>query len=108
MDVLTYPKTMTWHLTRQIKNEQNTIIESVSFEPENLRVHLTDGRVLSVPLDWFPLLQTSSQLDKERFQIHDDGSSILWKEIGQQITLRELLMGADPCEQCWYRVSYYK
>jgi DNA mismatch repair protein MutH len=108
MEVITYPKSMTWHLDHQTQKELNIIITCVRFERESLHVYLSDGRVIGVPLNWFPLLVESTQLERDFFQIHDNGSSIIWPEIGQQITLRELLKGANPCEQCWFRISYFK
>ncbi len=108
METLVYPKSMTWHLTRRIRDRKAAVMESIQFATGMIQVFLKDGRILSVPLDWFPLLENASETQRNDFQIHGDGMVVTWQEIGEQITLGDFLAGSDPCEQCWFRVSYFK
>jgi hypothetical protein len=108
METLVYPKSTTWHLTRPAQVRKPAAIEAIRFASEMMQVFFEDGRTLSVPLDWFPELEIASQSQRDDFQIHGEGMVVSWPEIGLQVTTRDLLAGTDPCEQCWFRVSYFK
>lgn len=71
------------------------LAKSVVFHDDLMMVYLTDGRIISVPVLWFPLLHTATPAQLERFEIGGGGISIHWPEIDEDISVAGLLSGAD-------------
>ncbi len=59
-----------------------------------IEVHLTDGRVISVPIIWFPLLHEATTEQREYYEI-GGGTSLHWEEIDEDISVAGLLAGGD-------------
>jgi hypothetical protein len=53
-------------------------IHQVQFDDKNMRVELTDGRVISVPLWWIPTLYNATPQEREKFSISRDRAMIVW------------------------------
>ncbi len=60
-----------------------------------MEVHLTDGRIISVPILWFPLLHEATPEQRDRYEIGGGGVSVHWPEIDEDISVAGLLAGAD-------------
>ena len=71
------------------------LAKSVEFDQEMMRVIFTDGRVLSVPLQWFPALRRASQQQRERYEIAGGGISLHWPDLDEDLSVAGLLAGAD-------------
>lgn len=72
------------------------LAKAVDFDQEAMRVVFTDGRVLSVPLQWFPLLHRATHEQRERYEIGGNGISLHWPELDEDLSVAGLLAGADP------------
>jgi hypothetical protein len=70
--------------------------QSVSFDSERLTVRLRDGRDLSVPLTWFPLLERASPEQRTHWRLIGDGEGIHWEGLAEDISVPRLL--GLPCE----------
>lgn len=70
----------------------------VSFTEDDLVVHLEDGRVVSVPLEWFPRLRDASKRKRASWRLIGRGIGIHWPEIDEDISVRGLLMPNVPVE----------
>lgn len=70
---------------------QPTAIARVTFTDPYMDVHLTDGRILRVPLSWFPVLQKASRADREQVEIDSDGESLHWEHLDEDIHIETLL-----------------
>lgn len=64
---------------------------SAGVEPERLRVELTDGREISVPLDWFDWLVGATDDQRQDFKIVEDGAGIWWEPLEDGISVPSLL-----------------
>jgi hypothetical protein len=73
----------------------SALANSVRFDGEMMHVSLTDGRIISVPIIWFPLLQKANLSQRENCEIHGGGISLHWPEIDEDISIAGLLDGAD-------------
>ena len=73
----------------------NALAKSVDFDSEMMRVTLTDGRVLGVPLQWFPALQRATLEQRLRFEIAGGGISLHWPDLDEDLSVAGLLAGAD-------------
>jgi len=68
---------------------------TVEFTDEMMEVHLTDGRVIGVPIIWFPLLRDATVEQREHYEIGGGGVSIHWPDIDEDLSVAGLLAGAD-------------
>ena len=58
-----------------------------------LTVNLMDGRLISVPLVWFPRLLHADQDQRERYELSGDGTGIHWDDLDEDISVEGLLLG---------------
>ena len=78
------------------------IAQSVEVSECDLVVRLTDGRVLSAPLVWFPRLHSASPATRKTYELMGNGVAIHWPELDEDISIIGLLAGNASAE---YRVS---
>ncbi len=64
----------------------------VEFLEDALIVHLTDGRSISVPLEWFPRLRDASAEDRASWRLISRGIGIHWDRLDEDISVRGLLV----------------
>lgn len=65
---------------------------AVSFTEHILHVVLADGRELSAPLAWFPLLQKATPKQRQNWRLIGDGIGIHWESIDEDISIESLLL----------------
>lgn len=63
----------------------------IRFEGDKFWVDLSDGRVLGVPLSWFPILQEATPEQRQRFYLSSRG--LHWEELDEDISVEGLLVG---------------
>jgi hypothetical protein len=71
------------------------LAQSVKFDDEMMHVRLTDGRIISVPLVWFPLLRDATPEQRAQCEIGAGGLSLHWPEIDEDLSVAGLMAGAD-------------
>ena len=71
------------------------LAKSVKFKDEMMEVSLTDGRIVSVPIIWFPLLHEATPEQREHYEIRGGGASLHWEEIDEDISVAGLLAGGE-------------
>ncbi len=64
---------------------------AVEFDDNSMRVDLSDGRSLSVPLAWFPRLLNATPAQRAKFVISRQGMH--WEELDEDISVAGLLAG---------------
>jgi hypothetical protein len=64
---------------------------SVRFDEDSMWVDLSDGRVLGVPLAWFPSLLDGTVAQREAVRISPRG--LHWDELDEDISIAGLLEG---------------
>lgn len=65
---------------------------------DELRVSLTDGRWLSVPIVWFPRLANAAPADRADYELLGDGEGIHWPQVDEDISVAGLLAGQTSVE----------
>ena len=68
---------------------------SVEFTDEMMQVSLTDGRVLSVPLVWFPILYCATPEERGQCEIGGGGRGLHWPDLDEDLSVAGLMAGAD-------------
>lgn len=72
--------------------------ESVTITNDTLTVELSDGRSLSVPLDWFPRLVHATQAERKSWRLIGRGRGIHWDLLDEDIGVDGLLAGKPSGE----------
>lgn len=63
----------------------------VKFDDNSMWVSLSDGRVLGIPLAWFPRLLVASSAQRNQFELSVSG--IHWDELNEDISVAGLIAG---------------
>ena len=71
------------------------LAQAVAFDENMMHVSLTDGRVVSVPLVWFPRLSAATPSQLELCQIGAGGRGLHWNELDEDLSVAGLMAGAD-------------
>ena len=66
---------------------------ALNFSKEFMDVHLEDGRMIRVPLDWFPRLQRASETQRKKFKWQDGHRAMHWPSVDEDISIHGLLKG---------------
>lgn len=73
----------------------SALAQSIEFDEEMMHVRLTDGRIISVPLIWFPLLRDATPEQRAQYEIGGGGTSLHWPQIDEDLSVAGLMAGAD-------------
>ncbi|HEX7721722.1 MAG TPA: DUF2442 domain-containing protein [Pyrinomonadaceae bacterium] len=71
------------------------LAKSVDFDEEMMHVTLTDGRRISAPIIWFPLLVKATPDQRSKCEIGGGGTSLHWPALDEDLSVAGLLAGAD-------------
>lgn len=71
------------------------LAQSVEFSDDMMHVFLADGRTISVPIIWFPLLYRATPEQRMRYEIGGGGVSLHWPEIDEDLSVAHFMAGAD-------------
>jgi hypothetical protein len=70
----------------------------VKVTDDTLSVELSDGRTISVPLDWYPRLTHATETERNNWRIIGRGHGIHWEDIDEDISVEGLLAGRPSGE----------
>jgi hypothetical protein len=71
---------------------------SVWLGETSFTVELSDGRSISVPLEWYPRLRHESAKERENWKIEGQGYGIHWPDLDEDISVEGLLAGRRSME----------
>lgn len=80
-------------------------VEDVKVTEDTLTVELSDGRTISVPLEWFPRLVYAAPEERNNWRLIGGGHGIHWKDVDEDISVEGLLTGKPSGES---RASFKK
>lgn len=66
----------------------------VQFTDDAVSVNLRDGRVITVPLVWYPRLLNATASQRKNWKIAGGGYGIHWPDIDEDLSTEGLLRGA--------------
>jgi Protein of unknown function (DUF2442) len=66
---------------------------NVRTDEYSLIVELSDARVISVPLVWFPRLFNASPEERAEYELVGDGIGIHWPRVDEDLSVAGLLRG---------------
>lgn len=73
-------------------------VSKVAVTDDLLSVQLRDGRIISVPLSWYPRLQQASKQERENWEIGPDGYEIHWPDVDEDLSTESLLLGVPAAK----------
>lgn len=71
------------------------LAKSVEFDDAMMRVMLTDGRLIGVPLAWFPTLRDATPEQRSHYEIGGGGIGLHWPDLDEDLSLAGLMAGVD-------------
>ena len=74
------------------------IAVNVKVTADALVVDLRDGRVVSVPVGWYPRLAAATSAERRRWELIGPGIGIHWPAIDEDISVEALLLGLGSNE----------
>jgi len=69
-------------------------VKGVQITEDTVSVSLMDGRIISVPLAWYPRLFNATPEQRNNWQICGGGYGIHWVDIDEDLSTEGLLRGA--------------
>lgn len=69
-------------------------VQSVEFSDGSMSVSLRDGRVISVPLAWYPRLLNATPVQRRNWEVAGGGFGIHWPDVDEDLSAEGLLRGA--------------
>lgn len=69
-------------------------VKDVRFTRDTLVVDLTDGRSVSVPLAWYPRLQSATPAQRTNWKVSGAGFGIHWPDVDEDLSVDGLLRGS--------------
>ena len=61
------------------------------FDEERMFTLLSDGRVIGVPLDWFPRLLNAPENLRDKYELWRSGKWIHWEELDEDLSVDAML-----------------
>jgi hypothetical protein len=77
---------------------QKTKIVDVTVTDDSLTVDLADGRIVSVPVEWYPRLARGTLQEQKNWRLIGRGAGIHWSDLDEDISLENLLLGQPSGE----------
>ena len=77
-------------LTVEIEIPETT---TLTVTKDTLTAQLTDGRVISVPLAWYPRLVHATQEERNNWEIFGGGRFFHWPDLDEDLSIEGLLGG---------------
>jgi hypothetical protein len=65
----------------------------ITFDKDNFSVSLADGRILIVPLAYFPRLMNAPVKKLKKYELSGGGTGIHWEALDEDISVEGLLLG---------------
>lgn len=67
------------------------IFISVAFDNENISFHLSDKRIVTIPLNWIPKLENATSAIRENYILREH--FVFWEDVDEIIGVKNLLNG---------------
>jgi Protein of unknown function (DUF2442) len=69
-------------------------VKNVYFTEETVSVDLMDGRIITVPLVWYPRLLNATPDQRANWEVCGGGYGIHWEDIDEDLSTEGMLRGA--------------
>lgn len=73
-------------------------IQGVAVTDGTLSVSLSDGRLVAVPISWYPKLSHARPEHREKWELIGQGRGIHWEELDEDISAENIIFGQPSGE----------
>ena len=77
--------------TLSVVSPTSVLALDVRFTDDAMTVTLSDGREVSVPLEWFPRLRDATPKQRKNWRLIAKGIGIHWEDVDEDIAVSTLL-----------------
>ena len=70
----------------------------VAITDDSLTVNLSDDRIISVPLAWYPRLLHGSQDERNNWRLTGSKEGIHWPDLDEDISIKNIILGQPSGE----------
>lgn len=74
-------------------NFPEMIAVGVFFTDDSIRLQLSDGREVKVPLEFYPVLAKATEKERKNFKIIGMGTGIHWPDLDEDISVEGIVLG---------------
>uniref|UniRef100_UPI003BB6AA9A DUF2442 domain-containing protein n=1 Tax=Endozoicomonas sp. ALC013 TaxID=3403076 RepID=UPI003BB6AA9A len=67
--------------------------QNIQFTDSELIVTLLDGRVIHIPIPWFPTLADATEKQRANWEVLGEGDGIYWPELDEDLSVEGLVKG---------------
>jgi hypothetical protein len=67
------------------------LARDIRFDDDMMHVELADGRVIGIPLEWFPSLRDATPEQRNNWRLIGPGVGIHWESLDEDISVAGLL-----------------
>src|SRR5260221_10811468 len=72
----------------------------VTFDDNMLHCELQDGRIISVPLNWYPRLRAATAQQRNQWELFAGGVGIHWELLDEDLLISILMAGCnEPADE---------
>ncbi len=65
----------------------------VKVTSETLSISLDDGRLISIPISWYPRLLHATDVERNNYRLIGNGAGINWPDLDEDISVQGLISG---------------
>jgi hypothetical protein len=73
-------------------------VQNATVADEKLTVELSDGRVISLPLAWFPRLVHATPQERGNWRLIGNGEGIHWSDLDEDVSVENVILGRPSGE----------
>lgn len=81
-------------------------ISTVGFTGDHITVSISDGRVLALPLAWYPRLENATPQQRGNWRLLGEGEGVHWTDLDEDLSLEGFLAGRPAAGSAEYRRRY--
>jgi hypothetical protein len=81
-----------------VNSSKQPRVTYVSADAELLHVTVSDGRRLSLPLEWYPRLSNGTPAERNNWRLIGRGEGVHWPDLDEDLSLEGLLLGRKSGE----------
>jgi len=71
----------------------------IEFLHDSMQVHLTDGRIITIPLAWYPKLSEATKEQLSKYEISPSGYGVYWPDLDEDLNVLGFLLPATYLQQ---------
>ncbi len=67
-------------------------IHTIAFSGENMTVRFSDGREVTLPVSYFPRLQSATASQREQWSLIGRGLGVHWESVDEDLSVENILL----------------